>query len=233
METNQKGKFIAIDGTDGSGKGTQAQILKDRFIKEGYDVEMADFPQYGQESAVLVKKYLNGNFGTAKDVGPYRASIFYACDRYSASFKIRSWLNEGKVVISNRYTSANMGHQAGQIKDLGERDKFLDWLEDLEFNIFGIPKPELNILLYLDPKIGQELVDQKGHRDYVGGEKKDILEADLNHLMDAAEAFKYVADKYSWTTIDCADDGNQIMSREKIHDLIWDSINKNFNNNNS
>lgn len=226
---NLKGKFIVIDGTDGSGKGTQAQILKDRFIREGYDVEMADFPQYGQVSAALVEKYLNGNFGTAKDVGPYRASIFYACDRYSASFKIRSWLNEGKVVISNRYTSSNMGHQAGKIKDLQERDEFLAWLEDLEYNIFGIPKPNLNILLYLDPEIGQQLVDQKGHRDYVGGSKRDIHEDDIEHLKDAANAFKYVAEKYAWTVINCADENSQIMSREDIHNIIWEKINKNFN----
>jgi len=93
-----KGKFIVIDGTDGSGKATQTELLVNRLKKEGFDVEVADFPQYGERSAVLVEDYLNGKFGSAKDVGPYRASIFFACDRYVASFKIKEWLEEGKIV---------------------------------------------------------------------------------------------------------------------------------------
>jgi len=218
-----KGKFIVIDGTDGSGKATQTTLLIERLKKEGYDVEVADFPQYGQKSAALVEEYLNGKFGDAKAVGPYRASMFFAVDRYAASFKIKKWLEEGKIVVSNRYTSANMGHQAGQIKDKEERDKFLSWLDDLEFNIFGIPKPDENILLYMPPSIGQKLVDKKGHRDYVGGEKRDILEADLEHLKDAAESYKYVAEKYGWIVIDCAPN-EQLKTIAEIHEIIWSNV---------
>ena len=118
--------FIVIDGTDGSGKATQTQLLVEKLKSLGFDVEIADFPQYGQKSAGLVEEYLNGVYGSAQDVGPYRASILYAVDRYAASFKIKKWLEEGKIVVSNRYVSANMGHQAGKIKDYAERDKFLD-----------------------------------------------------------------------------------------------------------
>ncbi|MBU4493296.1 MAG: thymidylate kinase, partial [Nanoarchaeota archaeon] len=106
-----KGKFIVIAGTDGSGKATQIKILVKRLKDKGYEVEIADFPQYGKKSAALVEEYLNGKFGLAEEVGPYRASIFYACDRYAASFKIKEWLDEGKIVVSNRYVSANVGHQ--------------------------------------------------------------------------------------------------------------------------
>ncbi len=218
-----QGKFIVIDGTDGSGKATQTKLLVDKLSQNNYPVKMIDFPQYGQKSAGLVEEYLNGNYGAALEVGPYRASIFYACDRYAAAPQINDWLNQGNLVISNRYVSSNMGHQAGKIKDETERDKFLDWLFDLEFNIFNIPKPDLNILLYLPPEIGQELVDKKGSRDYVGGQKRDIHEADLQHLIDAAAAYKYVADKYSWKTINCAPD-NELMSIENIHDLLWSEI---------
>jgi len=217
------GKFIVIDGTDGSGKATQTKLLVEKLKKEGYDIKVADFPQYGQRSAVLVEDYLNGKFGDAKSVGPYRASIFYACDRYAASFKIRKWLDEGKIVICNRYVSSNMGHQAGKIRDLAERDKFLGWLEDLEYNIFEIPKPDVNILLYMPPEIGQKLVDKKGHRDYVGGKKRDIHEADLEHLKEAAEAYKYVAEKYNWVVIDCAPDG-ELKTIEEIHKIVLDKI---------
>jgi len=139
--------------TDGSGKATQTNLLVDRLRQSGYQVEVADFPRYGKKSAALVEDYLNGKFGSPKEVGPYRASIFYAIDRYDASFEIKKWLEQGKIVICNRYVSANMGHQAGKIENKEERDKFLNWLEDLEFNIFNIPKPDVVIFLYVPPEI--------------------------------------------------------------------------------
>lgn len=222
-----QGKFIVIDGTDGSGKATQTKLLVAKLEQNNYPVKMIDFPQYGQKSAGLVEEYLNGKFGQALEVGPYRASIFYACDRYAAAPQINEWLAQGNIVISNRYVSSNMGHQAGKIKDEAERDKFLDWLFHLEFNIFEIPKPDLNILLYLPPEIGQTLVDKKGSRDYVGGQKRDIHEADLQHLLDAAQAYKYVADKYNWLTINCAPD-NILLPIEEIHTILWNEIVKNL-----
>jgi thymidylate kinase len=223
MPTISNGKFIVIDGTDGSGKATQTKLLVAKLEAQNRPVKMIDFPQYGQKSAGLVEDYLNGKFGNALDVGPHRASIFYACDRYAAAPQITDWLNQGNIVIDNRYVSSNMGHQAGKIKDIAERDKFLDWLFDLEYNIFGIPKPDLNILLYLPPEIGQQLVDKKGSRDYVGGQKRDIHEADLQHLLDAAQAYKYVADKYNWLTINCAPK-DQLLSIEEIHEMLWQKI---------
>jgi dTMP kinase len=224
MSLNQ-GKFIVIDGTDGSGKATQTKLLVEKLQQKNYPVKMIDFPQYGQKSAGLVEEYLNGVYGQANDVGPYRASIFYACDRYAAAPQIQEWLNQGNIVISNRYVSSNMGHQAGKIDDLNERDKFLEWLFELEYKLFGIPKPDLNILLYLPPEIGQQLVDKKGNRDYVGGQKRDIHEADLQHLINAAKAYKYVAEKYNWATINCAPDNN-LLPIEDINEKLWEIIMK-------
>jgi dTMP kinase len=219
----EKGVFIVIEGTDGSGKTVQTKKLVENLKAADKDVETIEFPQYGQKSAGLVEEYLNGKYGSAEEVGPYRASIFFACDRYDASFKIKKWLEEGKIVIANRYTSANMGHQAGKIKDKEERDKYLEWLENLEFNIFQIPKPDVTILLFMPPKIGQELVDKKGHRDYVGGNKRDIHEADLDHLKNAAEAYKYVAEKYTWLVIDCAPN-NELREIEDISKEVFEKI---------
>lgn len=170
----------------------------------------------------MVEEYLNGKYGSADDVGPYAASIFYAVDRFDASFKIRKWLKEGKIVISNRYISSNMGHQAGKIDDKKEREKYLKWLENLEFGIFGIPKPDLTILLYMPPGLGQKRVDKKGYRKYVNGNKRDIHEANLNHLEKAAKAYKYVAEKYKWSVI------NGDRSIEEIHKDIYALVSKNI-----
>jgi dTMP kinase len=213
---NKKGKFIVIDGTDGSGKGTQTELLVNALKEKGLDVITMDFPQYGKPSCYFVEKYLRGEYGTADDVGAKKASLFYALDRLDSAKQINDYLNEGKIIISNRYVSASMGHQAGKIQNTEERDKFLDWLNELEFEICGIPKPDEIIFLYMPPEIGQKLVDQKSAREYIDGKKRDIHEADLNHLKNASDAYKYVANKFNWKTIVCTD-GDQILSREEIH----------------
>ena len=214
-----KGKFIVIEGTDGSGKATQVELLSKYLISKKKKFEIADFPQYDNFSAAFVAKYLRGEYGTADEVGPYRGSIFYALDRYDKSFDIKKWLKDGKIVLSNRYVSANMGHQTGKIKGRKNRDNFLDWLNNLEYKIFGIPKPDKTILLFVPPEIGQNLVDKKSKREYINGKKRDIHEADLNHLKKAANAYLYVAKKYNWVVIDCAPNG-EMRSRESIHEEI-------------
>jgi dTMP kinase len=216
-----KGKFIVIDGTDGSGKATQTYLLVQKLRDCGYEVEIADFPQYGQKSAGLVEEYLNGKFGSAMEIGPYRASIFYACDRYDASFKIRKWLLEGKIVVSNRYVTANMGHQGGKIEDNNERKKYFDWLYDLEYGIFNIPKPDLNIILHVPAVIAQKLVDNKDAREYLAGAKRDMHEVDLDHLQKAESVYLEIAESFpDFILIECAPH-NQILSRENISEMVW------------
>lgn len=218
----RKGMFIVIDWTDWSGKGTQTKLLVERLKNKWYNVEMADFPQYGKKSAWMVEEYLNWNLWTAEEVWPYRASVFYAIDRYEASSRIKKWLEEWKIVISNRYVSSNMWHQAGKIHDLKERDKFLERLNDFEYWLFWIPRPDLNILLYMPTEIWQKLVDQKWDRKYTD-KKRDIHEADINHLRDAANAYKYVAEKYNRTIIDSAPNWN-LRSIEEISDELWNVV---------
>lgn len=224
-EQVKQGKLIVIEGTDGSGKGTQSRLLYERLKKEGRDVELVDFPQYGQPSAAMVEEYLNGRLGTADEVGPYRASILYAVDRYVKSIDMHKWLEQGKIIICNRYVSANKGHQAGKIKNLQDIDKYIQWLDHLEYFIFKIPKPDAIFLLYMPCEIGQKLVDKKGYRDYVGGNKKDIHEADINHLKDAEKAYLYVAEKEGWIIMECSD-GKVPFSIDSIHEKIYSSVKK-------
>ncbi|MFC1722572.1 hypothetical protein ACFL0V_00365 [Nanoarchaeota archaeon] len=116
-----------------------------------------------------------------------------------------------------------MGHQAGKIKDLKERDQFLEWLEELEHGTFGIPKPDANILLFMPPHIGQKLVDKKGHRDYVGGTKRDGHESNVQHLIDAADAYAYVSDKFNWIKINCHQ-GDEPLPIPTIHEKLWSQV---------
>lgn len=221
-----EGKFIVIDGTDGSGKGTQTELLVERLHREGFNVETISFPQYGKKSCGLVEEYLNGKYGGASDVDPKVASIFYACDRYDASFQINEWLNQGKIVIANRYFSSNIGHQAGKINDTVKRKEFIDWLTELEFEIFKIPKPDITLFLFVPAEIGQKLVESKDLREYIEkGKKKDIHEADIEHLKEAQKSYIDASETLeNWERVDC-DRNGEIMTREEIHELIWKKLN--------
>ncbi|MFP4424243.1 MAG: dTMP kinase [Candidatus Woesearchaeota archaeon] len=216
-------RLFVIEGTDGSGKGTQTRKLRERFEKEGHEVETIDFPQYERNSSGLIKEYLNGTYGSAEEVGPYRASIFYACDRYDASFKIRRWLDKGKVVIADRYVSSNMGHQASKIDDPSKRERYLKWLDHLEHEIFGIPRPTAIIYLHVPAEIGQELVKKKMLRTYIKDDTADIHEKDISHLKKAEKTYNEISEKFGWIKIECMKEG-KIMDIEEIHEKIWNHI---------
>ncbi len=213
-----------IDGIDGSGKSVQAQLLIERLKKENRPVEIISFPRYGEKSAAPIEEYLNGNYGTAAEVGPYRASILYAIDRFAAAPQIRQWLKDGKIVVANRYVSSNMGHQGGKIHDSEERKKFFAWNDNLEYNIFNIPRPDLNIILHVPADIAQQLVDKKGEREYLKGAKRDIHEADLRHLKNAEETYLEMARTFpNFAIVECVENG-QLLSIEAIHEKIWQVV---------
>jgi len=217
------GKFIVIDGTDGTGKATQTKLLIDRLKSEGFDVEMTDFPQYGSKSAGAVEEYLNGKYG---QLSPKAASILYAIDRFDASFKIREWLEQGKVIVSNRYVTANAGHQGGKIGDAPSRHEFFRWLDELEYGVFGIPKPDRNVILHIPAELAQQMVDKKSAaaREYAHGKKRDIHEADLDHLKHAESVYLEIAERFPNTElIECMSDG-KLLEPERIHALIWNSV---------
>ncbi len=213
-----KGKLIVIDGTDGSGKATQAGILIEGLRKKGLSVVKADFPVYDSFFGKLAAKYLNGEFGTADQVSPYLASLIFALDRWEASSDMKKALDEGSIIIANRYVSSNIGHQAGKIKDKAKRKEFVKWIEGLEYGEFGIPRPDLNILLYVPYDIGQKLVDRKEKRDYTDM-KRDIHEGDASHLKDAECSFLEVAKEKGWVIIDCVRDG-KLMQIEEISSIV-------------
>lgn len=218
------GKLIVLDGIDGSGKATQAALLLERLQQEGYDAVKIDFPQYGQKSAGLVENYLNGKYGQPDEVNPFVTSFFYALDRYDASFKMKEWLSQGKIIIADRYVSANAGHQGGKILDKEKRLAYYKWLEHYEYEVFNIPRPDLTVFLHLPPQQAQELIDQKVTRQYLPGTvKRDGHEADLAHLRRANEAYEEMAALFpNFVKIECIDSG--LLTIEQIGDRVWSSV---------
>ncbi len=221
----KKGKFIVLDGTDGSGKKTQTKILYERLRKEKIKAFLMDFPRYGQKSAGPLEDYLAGVYGNPDEVGPYRASIFYAVDRYAAGFELREHLAAGCVGVSDRYVAANMGHQGGKIKGKKEREKFYEWLYDLEYNIFGIPKPDLNIILWVPTEITRQLINKRGLKNKAAA-GRDEHEKDLCHLKNAERTYLEIAEKFpDFTLVKCAKNG-KLLPREEIHELVWGKAKK-------
>lgn len=221
---NKEGVFIVIEGTDGSGKGTQFKLLMERLQLAGYDVATFDFPRYEETSSYFVKEYLNGKYGTADEVGPYTASLFYALDRYEAAPQIREALKAGKVVLANRFTGSNMAHQGTKFHHADERRGYFIWLDNLEFEMLHIPRPDLNIVLRVPADIAQTLVDKKEKRSYTE-KKRDIHEADLGHLERSVEVYDDLCQLFpkDFMRIDCVRN-DQLLPIETIGNLMWEKV---------
>ena len=219
------GKLIVIDGTDGSGKATQVALLAERLKQKGHSVTVVDFPRYGQPSAYFVEQYLNGRYGSLAQIGSYEASLFFALDRYDAAPDMKRALADGAIVLSNRYVSSNMGHQAAKITDANERRKLYTWLHELEYKILGIPQPDLSVILHLAASTGQKLVEKKGFRQYLDGHKKDLHESDLSHLQAAERVYLEIAAMYNYEVVECEREG-VLMTPDEISALIWQIVTK-------
>lgn len=202
------GKFIAIEGTDGAGKGTQTKLLVEALSKT-HTVSSISFPQYGKTSAAPVEAYLRGEYGDVHDVSPEQASVLFAVDRFAAGKTVREQLENGTLVITDRYVMSNMAHQGCKITDEGERQKYFAWNSELEFSIMNIPKPDVTILLHMPAEVSYELVEKKAAREYTQGKKRDIHEANLDYLKSAEQVYLNIAKSYPNThIISCAPEGN-------------------------
>ena len=201
-----------------------AKELKKKLQEEGFKVSVFDFPQYEKPSAWFVEQYLNGKFGSLDEVGPYEAAVFYAIDRYAVKREIEDALQAGRLVISNRYVTASMGHQGAKITDKDKRQKFFQWLDKFEYEILGIHRPDLNIILHVPAEISQSLVDKKGYRGYVGGQRRDLHESNLEHLKLAEQVYLQMAEQFPhFYLVECFVSG-KLLSPEEIHAKIWQLV---------
>ncbi len=220
------GKLFVIEGLDGSGKQTQSELIYERLKKENYDIIRVEYPNYKSESSSLVKMYLRGDFGeNADDVSAYIASTFYAADRY-ASYKTeyQSFYENGGIVLADRYTTSNMVHQASKIHDAEQRRKYLDWLCDLEFSIYGIPVPTQVFFLDIDPADAMMLMRGRDNKFTHTGEK-DIHEKSESHLRNSYQTAKYLISRYGWESVPCIENG-AILPIEIIHEKLYNKIKK-------
>ena len=193
------GRLIVIDGIDGSGKTTQIELLKQTLASQDVVWEAISFPRYEDNVyGKLIRRYLEGEFGSIDEVNPYLMSCVFAGDRALAKPLIEKWLSEGKLVLVNRYVSSSKAHMGANLPE-EKRKEFVKWLDELEYGTNKIPKEDLTILLTVDPKIGQK---------NVLGRYPDLHEENLKHLEKANEIYLQLAKTISnWYVVDCMKDG--------------------------
>lgn len=218
------GKLIVIEGTDSSGKETQTKRLFEKLEEKGLKVKKISFPNYDSPACEPVKMYLSGAFGEdAMKVNPYPVSTMYAIDRY-ASFKTdwEKFYNEDGIIVTDRYVTSNMVHQASKIKDLDEKKEYLNWLEDLEYEKMGIPRPDLVIFLNMPTEMAVKLMAERKNK-ITGEEKKDIHERDKEYLKESHANACKIANTYNWKEIKCSD-GERIKTIEEIGEEVFSLV---------
>jgi len=216
------GTLIVIDGGDGAGKHTQSDMLIRRLTQEGYPAGTLDFPQY--ESNVfgkLLRECLNGERGDFLHLDPKIASTLYAVDRFETKPTIEEWLEEGRVVVLDRYVSSNMFHQGTKMQNDAELQDLVNWLEMVEYEIFGLPKPDLNIYFHVDPKERVKMLQ------YAADKREkvmDLAETNLRHQKETDATTKRIIEMTSgWKTVECMQEG-KMRSREDIHEEVYDIV---------
>ena len=218
------GKLIVIEGTDSSGKETQAKKLYERLAKEIEKVKKISFPNYKSPACEPVKMYLAGAFGDkALDMDRDPVSTMFAIHRY-ASYKMEweKFYKDGGIIVTDRYTTSNMVHQASKIVDKEIKESYLEWLEDLEYNKMGIPKPDLVIFLNMPTEIAVKLMEARKNK-ITGEEKKDIHEQDVTYLKKSYENACDIAKKYKWKEIKCVE-GESLKAIDKIGEEIFSLV---------
>ncbi len=206
----RKASLIVFEGSDGSGKTTQAKLLVSYLVKNKIPYKHISFPRYTDSLwGAMVRRYLNGDFGK---LDSYLASVLYAGDRFSAAPEIRKWLSEGKLVVCDRYVASSIGHQAGKIESASDQNKFINWLEKLEYEENGIPREDLVIYLSVPVEVSRKLMSTR--------KKLDIHESEKKHLEHAFGVYGRIAKsrKY-WQTIDCAKNG-ELLKPLEVHEKI-------------
>jgi dTMP kinase len=224
-----KGVLIVIEGIDSSGKETQVKMVFEQLLKKNLKVMKLEFPDYKSDSSALIKMYLNGKFGEDPlSVNPYAASLFFASDRF-ASYKTswESFYNSGGIIIADRYVSSNMIYQAAKIKDDIERQKFMEWIYDLEFNKLNLPKPDVVIFLSMPVQFCLKLSSKRLNK-ITGLKDKDIHERNIKYLKKTYDIAIEAARKYQWNVVNCIKD-DFVKPIEEINREILEIIEKKLN----
>ncbi len=219
----QKNGIYVFEGIDGSGKTTQFNMFVNWLKSQGKNVKTLKFPRHSTPFfGNLVDDYLNNKFGKANDVHPKLASVLYAADRWEAKQQLEDWLDQGYWIVLDRYATSNMGHQLGKLSSDKERLEMLTWLEELEYNVFQIPRADKVFWLDVPVDMALDLIANRDNKSYIDGASDG--HENKNHLTNAYSAYELVVSNQSeWERIQCTDN-NKLLSPEEIHKKIQQLI---------
>ena len=217
--------YLVIEGIDGAGKETQTRLLKEYLKSLGKKVVTQSFPNYGSDGCKPVQMFLDGKLSkTANEVNDYQSSVLFAVDRFCTMTQLNKTIYNDSVVVFDRYVSSNMLHQGGKIHNDAELEKFLKWLEEFEFEVMKIPRPDKIFFLSVPPEISLKLIAER--KNLKSMTEKDIQESDDNHLKNAFETGTKISKMFGWEVIDCVDhEKNYIRTKEDISKEIQAKVN--------
>jgi thymidylate kinase len=222
----KRGKLVVIEGTDCSGKETQTKLLYERLLSENFNVSSMSFPRYETPTGKIVGDCYLGKSGASwfespTTLNPKLACLYYAADRVAAKPEIEKILGQGIDIISNRYVESNMGHQGGKAKTPAERKDIVNFINDLEYGLLSLPKPNKVIFLYMPYQVGMEL--KKGREGIA-----DAHEASEEHLRQAEQSYLWIAQRFKWAKINCTTDGTLkgLKKKEDIAEEVYSVFRK-------
>jgi dTMP kinase len=218
-----RGKFIVLEGIDGSGKRTQLDMLARAFVSRGVSTAQIGFPSYEGFFGKMAGQFLNGEFGALDSVDAHFSALLYAGDRFESKPVMEAVLSAGKTLLADRYIGSNLAHQGSRVPP-EKREEFLAWLKRLEYEIYNLPAEDLVLYLRVPVAEAQRLVGQKAARDYTKL-RHDIQEADIKHLEAASQVYDDLARQPNWAQIECFDKQRQsLRSPESVHEEIVATI---------
>ena len=204
-----RGSLIAIEGIDGSGKRTQVELLEKALAARGHSVFRIAFPQYDSWFGRMVAQFLNGEFGSLDTVDPHFSALLYAGDRFEAKPRMEAALAQGFVVLADRYVASNLAHQTARAPR-DARQAFIAWIEHLEYTVYSLPRESRVVYLRVPAREAHALIAQKTARSYTTA-RRDLQEASLRHLEDAASIYDDLAHRSNWVRIECFDASRAAM----------------------
>ena len=218
-----RGKFIVLEGIDGSGKRTQLDALALAFARRGVAFAQVSFPNYSGFFGKLVARYLNGEFGSLATVDPHFSALLYAGDRLESKAAIEAALASGKAVLADRYIGSNLAHQGARVQR-EKRAEFLAWLKQLEYGVYALPAEDLVVYLRVPVSEAHRLIGQKSARDYTTL-RHDLHEADVAHLEAAAGVYDDLSRQQNWLRIECFDAAaDALRAPAEIHEEILAAV---------
>lgn len=220
----QQGKLIVFEGNDGSGKQTQVALLSHRLKKMGFCPLILDFPDYHSVFGILIGRMLTGEFIDSTKMDPFSISILHSLDRLFYRDTINNALAQGRIVIANRYTTANEIFQSVKFKKKKQQLEYISWLRKIEYHFIGLPKPDIVLYLFVPVNVIMKWVKQKEKRTYINKGEADLHERNaLYQRKVQKQALWMVSCEQTWKKINCAKK-NGIYTRTEIAQKVWNII---------